>query len=473
MRKNVLVSLFLAVIVFWIFWGIKTEFKRRDFRNAPKDDFGYIDLNKIRGNSNNLPLPKATFDNSIQQPTIQDVAVYGKNTIMDYYAVKRSLQELSHSVPALVRKSSLLFDEKRQKYIAVTKVLKESSYLADDEDFSDQLQLAFCSASLVGKRLILTAGHCIDNNSYKDVYVVFGWRQTGKGQYNLEFSEDDVYEIERIIVRKLSDEFIGYEDIYEDYALALLKRAVKGVQELSIDRDGSFVVKDREVFTIGYPKGMSVKITDPKDAKIYIVGKTQFNTDLDAFGGNSGSPVFDSYTKRIIGILVSGDSEQVRYILNRDIQISYEIEENMNSKIKKITRKDGTIVFIVSNEFYRYLQKISARKKIIIDEINKTITFQKGGEYFDSDLASLIVWITGNVDALEKGRLVRRASYYHGSGTGVQKINSLLESLIPLSSEEKAICNSIRNQIEINRPVINPELIMFYKMNRCDKEIGI
>ena len=69
--------------------------------------------------------------------------------------------------------------------------------------------------------------------------------------------------------------------------------------------------------------GMSVKITDPNDSQIYKLGKNIFTTDLDSFGGNSGGPVFDSYTKRIIGVIVTGNKNEIIYTLNKDLKLSF------------------------------------------------------------------------------------------------------------------------------------------------------
>ncbi len=45
------------------------------------------------------------------------------------------------------------------------------------------------------------------------------------------------------------------------------------------------------------------------NAQVMFSGISNFKTNLDAFGGNSGSPVFDKYSMEILGILISGSSD--------------------------------------------------------------------------------------------------------------------------------------------------------------------
>ena len=61
-----------------------------------------------------------------------------------------------------------------------------------------------------------------------------------------------------------------------------------------------------EIYSIGYPNGLPIKvalnasITENENYFYYY-------TSLDSFQGNSGSPVFNFYTNKVIGVLVSGE----------------------------------------------------------------------------------------------------------------------------------------------------------------------
>ena len=140
----------------------------------------------------------------------------------------------------------------------------------------------------------------------------------------MSFPADQVYTIDRIIERKQSDgKHISDINTYQDFALLQLNRSVPNKKSLILDRSGDFLAEGNKVFLMGYPMGMSVKITDPNDSQIYKLGKNIFTTDLDSFGGNSGGPVFDSYTKRIIGVIVTGNKNEIIYTLNKDLKLSF------------------------------------------------------------------------------------------------------------------------------------------------------
>ena len=106
-----------------------------------------------------------------------------------------------------------------------------------------------------------------------------------------------------------------------------------------------------------------------------------------------------------------------------------------------------------------------------MDIPQKTITLPEGMIYFDNDrFSGLFSAISGR--AFSKGEPVKFPAY-EGLGTGVQKIDSLIELFTPLTDYEKKVCNDIASKIRKNRPVIDPRLMMFYKMNKCDKTRSI
>jgi hypothetical protein len=333
--KYVFVGLFIFLVSLVIIKNHENIHKSQ-FRYAPKDDFGYLDINSIKSVSVPTSTPKPTGEKNIL-PKTQNVAIYGKNTIRDYYLVEQPLQKLADSTVALVYKYSLYLDTETNTYKPIyVKTVGEEYSLDEKEDFYFQKTFSFCSGSLISKNLVLTAGHCVlnDPDDFKDFFIVFGWKQIGKGNYNLSFPAEDVYEIDRVIVRRFEKDIIRnrydedkFINEYVDYAILELNRMVDTKKPLVLDRDGLGIFKGNKVFSIGYPMGMSVKITDPNDAEIYKIGENIFLTDIDAFGGNSGSPVFDSYTKRVIGVLVTADRKQIEYMNLDDVKIKFLIKK--------------------------------------------------------------------------------------------------------------------------------------------------
>lgn len=63
-----------------------------------------------------------------------------------------------------------------------------------------------------------------------------------------------------------------------------------------------------ELYVLGFPSGLPMKIADQAFVRS-ISDKGYFVSNLDTFGGNSGSPVLKSGTLTVEGILVRGDND--------------------------------------------------------------------------------------------------------------------------------------------------------------------
>ena len=194
--------------------------------------------------------------------------------------------------------------------------------LCPGEAFREQPIGAFCSGTLVGKDIIMTAGHCIvDETSCADTRLVFGYNIAAEGgAARTTVPAKDLYSCKRIIKRDLDKNYPGIIGLAlnivkallnkagPDYALIQLDRPVTGRAPLEINRKK--VKEGAPVFVIGHPVGLPVKIAG--DAKVRDAGhRAWFSTDLDTFGGNSGSAVFNAKTNLIEGILVRGGTDFV------------------------------------------------------------------------------------------------------------------------------------------------------------------
>lgn len=465
-----IIGLFAFFAVLFAFAG-RQGADTPQYRDAPAD-FG-ISMDDVRGQEVAMPAAVEAVDNRGSQPQLQPVAIYGDNTLADYYKVSVPLQRLADSVVAIVRKSSLAYDENTGRYTPLKVTLVgESRNFAPGADFYDQRILAFCSGSLVGESLVLTAGHCISNDRndssyFRDVYVVFGWRQSGAGQYEASFTRDQVYEVGRIVVHKLANGLIGDMDRYQDYSLLQLDRAVNGRAPLALDRTGDFLVQGNKVFLAGYPIGMSVKITDPDDASIQEIGRNIYSTDLDAFGGNSGGPVFDSYTRRIMGVVVTANAKQFKYTLNGALSARLTVDATRNDRLAARRDERGGGVVTVSQNILAGFTAEMAKKGITVDGAAGTIAFPSGLVYYNNEfLFGLINNIGGG--ASSSGEPVRLPAY-EGIGTGVQRIDALIDAMTPLTAEERRVCDAISARMRAGRPVIDPSLMMLYRKAKCDR----
>jgi len=446
------------------------------YRDAPAD-FSGISLEEIRSQGTPVPVPVPVEVTPSRGAQVQRVAIYGENTLADYYKVNKSLQQLADSVVAIVDKTAMGFDEETGTYSPLKlATVGERQNFAADADFYDQKKLAFCSGSLVSGDLVLTAGHCVSRDPkahayFKSVYVVFGWRQSAAGRYEATFSADQVYEVEEIVVHKLANpNTMGDKNLYQDYSLIRLAKAAQGREALLLDRIGESILAGNKVFLAGYPMGMSVKITDPEDASIREIGKNIYSTDLDAFGGNSGGPVFDSYTKRIIGVVVTANAKQFKYTLNSELAAKLSVDSWKKNQLGSRNDEKGAVVTVSKNILKGFAADV-AKKGIVVDEKNKTITFPSGLVYYNNEFLSGLLGGLG-ARTVSSGEPVRLPAY-EGIGTGVQRIDALIEAMTPLTEQEVRFCESISARMQAARPVVDPRLMMFYRLNRCNKSQSI
>ncbi len=246
--------------------------------------------------NSNLNEPTTTEDSKNQEKVI-----YGDDDRKDIYEVQSSnLLELSKSTVALIEKSKLKQNSDGSYNVTSTKY-SDDYRLCSSEPFFEQRLAAFCSGSLVGKNLILTAGHCITSQSQCDsTRFVFGFAITEKGKQPEVVR--DVYSCKKIISRALNNS-TGL-----DYAIIELAEDVLNRKPLKVRREG---VADTgtPLTVIGHPSGLPLKVAS--GGKVRSVKDQFFVTSLDTYGGNSGSAVFNSETGEIEGVLVRGENDYV------------------------------------------------------------------------------------------------------------------------------------------------------------------
>lgn len=259
-----------------------------------------------------------------------DKMIYGDDNRVDFYAMTASKKALADSVVSFWENSSVKYDSNSNSYKLKTVNFADRLNLCPDERFSEQPIGAFCSGSLVGKDLVMTAGHCVTDQAKCDsIKIVFGYAvKLPNSQAVTSMPASQVYSCKQIIKRQVGPEPTADNPqavgLGPDYALIKLDREVIDHKPLSINRNGD-LKKGTRLFVIGYPVGLPVKMADDS-----TVRNTQqdgyFVADLDTFGGNSGSPVFNASTNLIEGILVRGDTDFK--ITPAGCKVSYRTEQN-------------------------------------------------------------------------------------------------------------------------------------------------
>ncbi|HTL12246.1 MAG TPA: trypsin-like peptidase domain-containing protein [Bdellovibrionota bacterium] len=176
----------------------------------------------------------------------------------------------------------------------------DSNMLCSSEPFRDQAAAAFCSGFLVAPDTMITAGHCISDQGDCDATrLVFGFSLRNPGAVATNVATSDIYSCASIV----HSQSIGDG---ADFAVIKLTRAVTGHQPLTLRREGALAVGDG-LTVIGHPAGLPTKIAGGANVRALMNGFVRAN--LDTYGGNSGSAVFNSQTGEVEGVLVRGEQD--------------------------------------------------------------------------------------------------------------------------------------------------------------------
>ncbi len=246
-------------------------------------------------------------------------AIYGKDHREDLYEISAA-----EGIQPLVRASAALFkavdvDAPAGGMVHLRgKPFRELRNICPTSNlkFADQPTGAFCSGTLVAPDVVLTAGHCVREVSKDPVApehvtstrFVFG--------YSLRSANADPRSVPAGNVFSGSAVLGGESDPLRDFsrhdwALVRLDRPVPpSVAEPVTAWERAPVQQGERVFIIGFPDGMPLKYAP--GAKVNNASnEAWFTADLDTFGGNSGSGVYDQASKKLIGILVQGGPDYV------------------------------------------------------------------------------------------------------------------------------------------------------------------
>jgi hypothetical protein len=228
--------------------------------------------------------------------------VYGVDDRKDIYQVKRkTVLTAADGVAALVKTSDLT-PLPNGNWRLLTTSYKQEYDLCDNEPFASQPLGCFCSGFLVAPDILATAGHCVKSTAdLARMRFVFGFRMSNAASATTEFGPDAVYKGTAVIGRKLE------EDGGSDWALVRLERPVVGRKPLKVRKSGK-VKNNQSLFVIGHPNGLPVKYADGAAVRDNSP-KPFFVANLDTYGGNSGSPVFNKTKVNVEGILVRGEND--------------------------------------------------------------------------------------------------------------------------------------------------------------------
>jgi Ricin-type beta-trefoil lectin domain-like/Trypsin-like peptidase domain len=247
-------------------------------------------------------LQQAQTDEIVEELIARQKVIYGVDDRQDLFAVSNAavLQDADGAV-ALFDASDVVDNGNG------TSTLQTTNYgttynLCASEPFRTQPTGAFCSGFLVASNVVATAGHCVDTGSLASVRFVFGFRMANANTANTVLSNGNIYRGVELLGRILASNGA-------DWSVVRLDRAVLN-HRITRVRFGGRIANNQAIHVIGHPSGLPTKyapganVRDNGPAAFFIA-------NLDTYGGNSGSPVFDAQTHLVEGVLVRGENDYV------------------------------------------------------------------------------------------------------------------------------------------------------------------
>lgn len=244
------------------------------------------------------------FDTALIAQAVQDKqkSIYGVDDRVDVFDVTdQALLNDADSVVALFR-ASRITDNGNGTSTLQTQTFGTAHNLCAQERFRNQPVGAFCSGFLVAPNIIATAGHCAEQSDVTTIRFVFGFRMQNATTARTVIPNSEIYRGVRVLGRELTSNGT-------DWALVEIDRPVTNHRIVRIRRTG-LIANGQRLHVIGHPVGLPTKVAGGAEVRDNQPSAF-FVANLDTFGGNSGSPVFNSDTHQVEGILVRGERDFV------------------------------------------------------------------------------------------------------------------------------------------------------------------
>lgn len=236
-----------------------------------------------------------------RRASVDTKVIYGEDNRQDLYQVTNAMHlDLADSTVALV-KSYDVTDMGNGNFSLRGKSFADQYNLCPSEPFRTQQSAAFCSGFLVNEDTIVTAGHCVRSAAdCAGTKFVFGFAiRDASGTIPMNHAADQVYSCQSVVRTEQVNSGA-------DFAVIKLDRRVMNHRPLVLRHEGAAVVGDPLV-VIGHPSGLPTKVSP--GARVRSIQPAYLVANLDTYGGNSGSAVFNDQDGKVEGILVRGERD--------------------------------------------------------------------------------------------------------------------------------------------------------------------
>jgi V8-like Glu-specific endopeptidase len=262
--------------------------------------------------------PAATEAPAPIEPSEGLPVTYGQDSRIEAFQhTDAKLQEMAASVAIFVYKDQVKISGNSVSLQGYTlNEMSEMGWLVNGanvpmctgELFTSQIAPGFCTGFLVSDDILVTAGHCLEKTACADTRIVFGYRLESSNSM-AALTSKDVFKCAEVIAQVIST----LDNQSLDYAMIKLDRS-SGRAGLAYAIDDRLKTQDR-VAVLGYPSGLPMKIASDAFVMSNSGNDPFFVANLDTFGSNSGSPVINTDTYQVEGILVRGMTD---YVLSDD-----------------------------------------------------------------------------------------------------------------------------------------------------------
>ncbi len=244
---------------------------------------------------------------------------WGTDERMDFYEITdNQIKKNAACTAAICKKDSLLTNKKGFSTLKVKNYGKTFN-LCDCEPFQQQSIFAgpMCTGFLVKEDMIVTAAHFVNEKNVIDLRIVFGFKMMDATSAVIQVPNKNIYQGVKLLNRVYKRMDTGGSG--SDWALVKLDRKVVGQSVATLSTKG--LSCGQGVYVIGHPVGLPLKYAP--GAHIMDISGAYFPADLDVYSGNSGSPVFDSDTHELLGMVVRGDNRDFRWTGNGWLSVIY------------------------------------------------------------------------------------------------------------------------------------------------------
>jgi hypothetical protein len=283
--------------------------------------------------------------------TTSSRAIFGDDNRENAYTYNDYTQATAVAVWSSQFSGNYLTGKSLQKALMSTakRIGKNPAYVSSDVKFKDDPAFGFCTGFLIAPDILVTAGHCISYKNYSRMEWVFDY--TNSLSYSpggkVYIPSNKRYKVKKI----LSHKHVGAGNTTDDYAVIQLDRPVSRAP-FRFRTSNAPKYNDR-VDLIGSPMGVPLKLV--KDGYVSQTYTKVFHCNLDAFGGNSGGPVYNA-NGFIEGILVMGPIKGRMKGYHVDPECNCIVEDKYDDVLDPMWL-NGAIVYKMSNIPWQYKTK--------------------------------------------------------------------------------------------------------------------